>query len=56
MKCRAVPEASFLVLVLQHVLPKGPRPARNHGFLYPNSKLLPGLLKLLVFKPVAEKP
>ena len=53
---RTVPGAAFLALVLRHVLPKGLRRARNSGFLHPNSKLLTGLLKLLVFRPVVEKP
>ena len=56
MEYRTVTGAAFLALVLRHVLPKGFRRARNYGFLHPNSKLLTGLLKLLVFKPVAEKP
>ena len=36
--------------MLQHVLPKGLRRARNHGFLHPNSKRLIALLRLLVFR------
>ncbi len=32
--------ARFLWLVLQHILPKGFRRARNYGFLHPNSKQL----------------
>lgn len=40
----------LLRLVLQHVLPKGFRRARNYGFLHPNSKRLIALLRLLVFK------
>jgi hypothetical protein len=47
---RTVSGAQFLWLVLQHVLPKGFRRARNFGFLHPNSKRLITLLKLLVFK------
>lgn len=47
---RTVSGAQFLRLVLQHVLPKGFRRARNFGFLHPNSKRLIALLKLLVFK------
>lgn len=47
---RTVSGAEFLRLVLQHVLPKGFRRARNFGFLHPNSKRLIALLKLLVFK------
>ncbi len=37
---RTVSGAKFLWLVLQHVLPKGFRRARNFGFLHPNSKRL----------------
>lgn len=43
-------------LVLQHVLPKGFRRARNYGFLHPNSKRLIALLRLLVFKPSGKAP
>jgi hypothetical protein len=42
--------AQFLQRVLQHVLPRGFRRARNFGFLHPNSKRLRALLQLLVFK------
>jgi hypothetical protein len=44
---RALPGADFLWLLLQHVLPKGFRRARNFGFLHPNSKRLIQLLRLL---------
>ncbi len=37
---RTVSGADFLWLVLQHVLPKGFRRARNFGFLHPNCKRL----------------
>ena len=50
MMVRTVSGATFLWLVLQHVLPKGLRRARNHGFLHPNSKRLIALLRLLVFR------
>ena len=40
--------ADFLWLVLQHVLPKGFRRARNFGFLHPNCKKLIALLHLLL--------
>jgi hypothetical protein len=50
---RTVSGVQFLRLVLQHVLPKGFRRARNFGFLHPNSKRLIALLKLLLFKRVA---
>jgi hypothetical protein len=50
MVARTVSGATFLWMVLQHVLPKGLRRARNHGFLHPNSKRLIALLRLLVFR------
>ena len=58
---RTVSGAEFLRLVLQHVLPRGFRRARNFGFLHPNSKRLTALLRLLVFRqptaaPVAPAP
>jgi hypothetical protein len=45
---RTVSGADFLWLVLQHVLPKGLRRARNFGFLHPNCKRLIALLQLLL--------
>ena len=45
---RSVPGAQFLWLVLQHVLPKGFRRARNFGFLHPNCKRLIALLHVLL--------
>ena len=45
---RTVAGAQFLWLVLQHVLPKGFRRARNFGFLHPNCKRLIALLHLLL--------
>jgi len=53
---RSVSGVEFLRLVLQHVLPKGFRRARNYGFLHPNSKRLIALLRLLVFKPRGKAP
>jgi Putative transposase/Transposase zinc-binding domain len=53
---RTVPGATFVAMLLQHVLPKGLRRARNYGFLHPNSKRLQALLRLLVFKPVVQRP
>lgn len=53
---RTVSGATFLWLVLQHVLPKGFRRSRNFGFLHPNSKRLVALLKLLVFKLPPSAP
>ncbi len=52
METRTVPGSTFLWLILQHVLPKGFRRARNFGFLHPNSKRLIALLHyLLGFDP-----
>ena len=49
---RTVCGPTFLWLILQHVLPKGFRRARNFGFLHPNSKRLIALLHyLLGFNP-----
>ena len=45
---RTVSGAHFLWLVLQHVLPKGFRRARNFGFLHPNCKRLIALLQVLL--------
>jgi hypothetical protein len=45
---RTLSGAAFLRLMLQHVLPKGFRRARNFGFLHPNSKRLIQLLQLLL--------
>ena len=53
---RTVSGAAFLRLLMQHVLPKGFRRARNFGFLHPNSKRLIALLRLLVFKQVPDVP
>jgi hypothetical protein len=53
MESRTVSGAHFLWLVLQHVLPKGFRRARNFGFLHPNCKRLIALLHILLkFNPV----
>lgn len=45
---RSLPGADFLWLIVQHVLPKGFRRARNFGFLHANCKRLIGLLHLLL--------
>lgn len=53
---RTVSGAQFLWLVLQHVLPKGFRRARNFGFLHPNSKRLITLLHVLLkFIPILAR-
>ncbi len=52
LESRTVSGAKFLWQILQHVLPKGFRRARNFGFLHPNSKRLITLLQyLLGFDP-----
>jgi hypothetical protein len=45
---RTLPGADFLWLILQHVLPKGFRRARNFGFLHPNCKRLIALLQVVL--------
>ena len=45
---RTLPGADFLRLIAQHVLPRGFRRARNHGFLHANGKRLIALLHLLL--------
>lgn len=56
MERRTVAGAHFLWLVLQHVLPKGFRRARNFGFLHPNSKRLIALLQVLLKFAPARAP
>lgn len=53
---RTLPGANFLWLLLQHVLPKGFRRARNFGFLHPNSKRLLQLLRLLLKLDLGRVP
>jgi hypothetical protein len=48
MEQRTEAGAHFLWLVLQHVLPKGLRRARNFGFLHPNCKRLIALLQVVL--------
>ena len=59
-KVRTLPGAEFLHLLLQHVLPKGFRRARNYGFLHPNKKGLIALLHLVLRiaprPPTPDKP
>jgi len=45
---RTLPGADFLLLLLQHVLPRGFRRARTYGLLHPNSKTLIRLLQYLL--------
>lgn len=53
-RIRTLPGADFLHLLLQHVLPKGFRRARNFGFLHPNKKGLIALLHLVL--RIAPRP
>ena len=48
MEQRTASGADFLWLVLQHLLPKGFRRARNFGFLHPNCKRLIALLQVML--------
>ena len=57
MERRSLAGADFLWLIIQHVLPKGFRRARNYGFLHANCKRLIGLLQLLLrFDPARFAP
>ena len=60
LQIRTLPGADFLHLLLQHVLPKGFRRARNYGFLHPNKKRLIALLHLVLRivprLPTPDKP
>ncbi|MCD4654967.1 transposase, partial [bacterium] len=50
---RTVKGEDFLWLLIQHILPKGFRKARNYGFLHPCSKKMIKLLQLILnFRPV----
>jgi hypothetical protein len=58
METRTVSGVEFLRLILQHILPKGFRRARNYGFLHSNSKSTIALIQLrfkMVLKPVAAR-
>lgn len=58
LETRTLSAVEFLRLVLQHVLPKGFRRARNFGFLHPNSRLvqLVQLLKRVIVLPPQIRP
>ena len=55
---RTLSGVEFLRLILQHILPKGYRRARNFGYLHPNSKLIPlvQLLKRVVLPAPQPRP
>ena len=48
MQRKTVSGVEFLRLIVQHVLPKGFRRARNFGLLHPNSKRQIKLIQLLL--------
>ncbi len=54
-RTRTLPGADFLWLLLQHVLPKGFRRARDDGLLHANSKPLIQLLRW-IFPGIVERP
>lgn len=59
MERRTLGGVAFLRLILQHVLPKGFRRARNFGFLHPNRKRQIQLLQLLLKRapnPILTEP
>ncbi len=61
-KIRTEPATKFLWLVLQHILPKGFRRARDYGFLHCLAKSTLQRIQLLLkvklksLKPVSRKP
>ena len=58
MEIRTLGGAAFLKLLLQHILPKGFRRARNYGFLHPNSKLTKRVqwIKKVIVPPPKPRP
>ena len=58
MENRTLGGVAFLKLLLQHILPKGFRRARNYGFLHPNSKRvkLVQWIKKCLFRPQNRAP
>ena len=58
METRTLGGVAFLKLLLQHILPKGFRRARNYGFLHPNSKLvkLVQWIKKVLVPPPKPRP
>ena len=58
METRTLGGAAFLKLLLQHILPKGFRRARNYGFLHPNSKLVKWVqwIKKVLVPPPKPRP
>ncbi len=57
---KTLPAVDFLWLVLQHVLPRGFRRARNYGFLHPNSKrmirIIQWIFRIRIFNRFDKQP
>ena len=53
-KYRTLPGEDFIYLILQHVLPKGFRRARDYGFLHANAKKLLSLVQLVLHVIINE--
>lgn len=56
---RTLPGKEFLLLLVQHVLPKGFRRTRNYGFLHGNAKKVLSLVQLILrvaLPPPSERP
>ncbi|MFV0276403.1 MAG: transposase [Parahaliea sp.] len=51
---RTLPGEDFIALVLQHVLPKGFRRARDYGFLHGNARVLLRIVQWVLRTPVPE--
>jgi hypothetical protein len=56
LKYRTLPGEDFICLLLQHVLPKGFRRARDYGFLHANAKKLLSLVQLVLHVVILEVP
>lgn len=58
-RTRTLPGKDFLLLILQHVLPKGFRRARSYGFLHGNAKKILSLVQLILrvaLPPQRQRP
>jgi len=58
-RTRTLPGKDFLLLLVQHVLPKGFRRTRNYGFLHGNAKSILSLVQLILrvaLPPPLERP
>lgn len=51
---RTLPGEDFMALLLQHVLPKGLRRARDYGFLHGNAKRILALVQWVLRVPLPE--